>query len=102
LKPKDMLELMLKSQHSDGLVSEYRFHPTRRWRFDWAYPEKKIAIEYEGVYRGKSRHTTVTGYTGDCEKYNQATYLGWQVYRFTAAMVETGQTYDLLKDILHE
>ena len=27
---------------------EYRFHPVRRWRFDFANPEYKVAIEFEG------------------------------------------------------
>tara|TARA_R110002126_G_scaffold288065_2_gene441348 strand:+ start:900 stop:1049 length:150 start_codon:yes stop_codon:yes gene_type:complete len=25
--------------------AEYRFHPTRRWRFDFARPDKKLAVE---------------------------------------------------------
>lgn len=63
--------------------TEYRFHVERKWRFDIAIPEKKLAIEYEGIFGGKSRHTTVTGYTGDTEKYNEAAKLGWRVFRYT-------------------
>ena len=63
---------------------EHRFHPVRRWHFDWAMPDKKVAVEYEGVGgRGKSRHTTLKGYTNDCEKYNAAAVLGWIVLRYT-------------------
>ncbi|EPP5336614.1 hypothetical protein ACUSRM_000689 [Vibrio alginolyticus] len=29
-------------------MSEYRFHETRRWRFDFAYPDQQLAIEVEG------------------------------------------------------
>lgn len=65
------------------VVCEYRFHPVRKWRFDFAIPEKKIALEYEGIFAGKSRHTTVTGYTADTEKYNEAARLGWRVFRYT-------------------
>lgn len=66
-------------------VKEYRFHSTRKWRFDFAITTKKIAIEYEGIYGGrKSRHTTVQGYTGDAEKYNEAGKLGWTILRYTA------------------
>jgi very-short-patch-repair endonuclease len=65
--------------------TEYKFHPTRRWRFDIAIPELKIAVEYEGIYgKGQSRHTSAGGYTGDCDKYNEAAILGWRVLRFTA------------------
>lgn len=78
------MELMLKLLNVP-YVKEHKFHPKRRWLFDYAIIDKKIAIEYEGVFGGgKSRHTTVTGYTGDTEKYNEATLLGWKVLRYTA------------------
>ena len=69
-------------------VTEYRFHPTRKWRFDIAIISKgkKIALEYEGIFGGgKSRHTTQSGFVGDAEKYNEAAKLGWTVLRYTAA-----------------
>lgn len=66
---------------------EHVFARPRRWRFDIAFPEHKVAIEYEGVMGYKSRHTTISGYTGDCEKYNTATILGWRVLRYTAKNV---------------
>ena len=65
-------------------ISEHAFHPTRRWRFDLAFPEYKIAVEYEGLFSEKSRHTTANGYTGDIEKYEAAQELGWFVFRVTA------------------
>lgn len=66
------------------LVREYAFHPERAWRFDWAIPALRLGIEYEGLVSAKSRHTTLTGYSGDAEKYNEAQVLGWVVFRFTA------------------
>lgn len=71
------------------MESEYRFHPDRKWRFDWCFPELKIAIEYEGLMSAKSRHTTVRGFTGDAEKYNAAQSLGWKVLRYTAVNYKT-------------
>jgi len=65
-------------------VLEYRFAPPRRFKFDMAFPELMIAIEYEGLNSAKSRHTTFTGYTNDCSKYNLATLKGWRVLRYTA------------------
>lgn len=72
---------------SKGLpcAAEYRFHPIRKWRFDLAIVPLKIAIEYEGIAGSKwSRHTSLTGYTGDADKYNEAQLHGWIVLRFTA------------------
>ena len=65
-------------------AEEYRFHDKRRFRFDFAIPELKIAIEYEGLNSEKSGHTTIAGYTSDCEKYNIAAIRGWRVLRYTA------------------
>jgi very-short-patch-repair endonuclease len=65
-------------------VCEYRFDEKRKFKFDIALPELKIAIEYEGIVSAKSRHTSKTGYSKDCEKYNLATVQGWKVLRYTA------------------
>lgn len=67
-------------------VTEHRFHPVRRFRFDIAIPSKMIAIEYEGLVSTgrKGGHQTKAHYTKDCEKYNEAQKLGWRVYRYTA------------------
>ncbi len=79
-------------------VCEYKFHPKRRWRFDFAYPEHMVAIEVEGlVYKGKSRHTTVSGYKGDIEKYNEAAILGWKVIRFSQDQLTKSSTFDTIK-----
>ena len=78
------IELVLKSRKIP-FVTEYKFMEERKFRFDVAIPEKKIAIEYEGLNVGaKSRHTTNVGYSGDCLKYNLAIVNGWKVLRFTA------------------
>jgi len=63
--------------------TEYRFHPTRKWRFDYAIPDSRIAIEYEGGVWSRGRHSRGKGYISDCDKYNAATVLGWRVLRYT-------------------
>lgn len=65
-----------------GVEPEYRFHPARRWRFDYAIPEHKIAIEIEGGSFVRGRHTRGVGYLNDMEKYNEATIMGWRVLRY--------------------
>ena len=81
--PLREIKLVLQLMKVD-FIAEHRFHETRQWRFDIAIPAMKIAIEYEGIMSRKSRHTTVTGYTKDCEKYNAATIAGWRVLRYNA------------------
>lgn len=69
-------------------VAEYKFDEKRRFRFDIALPELKIAIEYEGIFAEKSRHTSLGGYSTDCEKYNLAAINGWRMLRYTALNYE--------------
>jgi len=79
---------------------EYKFHPNRHWRFDYALVDKRIAIEYEGIYgRGQSRHTNVKGYRNDCEKYNEAQILGWKVIRITNDMLKDGTCAKLVEKV---
>lgn len=65
-------------------VTEYRFLHDRRFRFDIAIPDKKIAIEFEGGIYSKGRHTRGKGYAGDAKKYNLATMHGWKLLRYTS------------------
>lgn len=69
-------------------VQELVFHSVRKFRFDFAIPNMKIAIEYEGLNSEKSGHTTLKGYTEDCVKYNLAAIDGWSMLRYTAVNVE--------------
>lgn len=66
---------------------EYRFHPERKWRFDFAYPQRKIAIECEGAVWTRGRHTRGSGFIADCHKYNSAALLGWIVLRYPRCMI---------------
>ena len=73
---------------------EFKFHPTRQWRADFKIGSN-ILVEVEGlVYRQigseQSRHTTITGYTHDCEKYNEAQLLGYKILRFTQEHIANG------------
>lgn len=62
---------------------EHRFHDVRKFRFDIAFPEIKLAVEYNGIFSAKSRHTTAKGYSMDREKINLAQSLGWTVFEYT-------------------
>lgn len=64
---------------------EHGFHTTRRWRFDFAWPAHKIAVEVDGgqwLARG-GRHNT----DADREKMNAAAELGWRVFRYSVDML---------------
>lgn len=81
-------------------VCEFRFAPTRRWRFDLAYPERMLAVEIEGGTWKYGRHNRPKGFEADIRKYNEAALLGWRVLRVTTGMVESGEAIALLQRAL--
>jgi hypothetical protein len=93
LKQSPQIAIYCLYLQSKGIAYEleYKFHPTRKWRADIAIPSLRALIEVEGIMSAKSRHTSVTGFTNDCEKYNQAQITGWKVLRYT--VLNKGQFY---------
>lgn len=78
------------NEQSVELQQEYRFDEKRKWRFDYAIPALKIAIEYEGgVFMDRSGHNSAAGIQRDIDKYTRAQALGWKIIRTTAANYKT-------------
>lgn len=86
---------------------EYQFHEDRKWRFDFAWPDLRLAIEVEGVtFYGKNangtlrlgRHQTAKGFEADAEKYNAAVLDGWSVLRFTNGMIKRGEAIKVIDE----
>ena len=68
---------------------EYNFDKAigRKHRFDFAFPNKMIAVEVEGnawSVKGGGRHMQ----DSDLEKYNIAASMGWRVFRFSPSMLK--------------
>jgi hypothetical protein len=64
---------------------EHRFTLQRRWRFDFAWPTQRVAVEIDGgqwMAKG-GRHAR----DSDREKMNEASLLGWCVLRFSGEML---------------
>jgi len=81
--------------------TQYKFCPTRDWLVDFAWPDRRVILEVEGgIYKAKSGHRSYSGITRDIEKYNMATWLGWQVYRVTPVMVKNGDALNLIEKVL--
>lgn len=82
--------------------TEYRFHPKRRWRFDYAWPDQKIAVEVHGGIHTRGRHTRGTGFEKDREKMNAAQLLGWKVLEVSTGQLEDGYALQVLEEALKE
>lgn len=132
--PKSTLEqrvhtLIAERMDPYEIVSEYRFKGLsgkRRWRFDFAVPVLKIAVECEGSQWGSlvkchrcgalvmkrygdklvpvreagGRHTRGVGFAGDIEKYTEAAAEGWFIARVTSAMLRKPEQREWFLDIL--
>ncbi len=75
---------------------EYRFDAERQWRFDYAWPERRIALEVEGGVWTQGRHTRGKGFLEDMKKYNRAAMLGWRVVRCVPDTLTSGETIQML------
>lgn len=97
-------------------IKEYRFHPERKWRFDGAWVEQKLAVEIDGGVYGREvycnhcggkvtrtlkdgrtisireggRHNTGQGFEEDRRKWAAAVALGWRIIGITSGMIEDG------------
>ncbi len=88
---EEQLLFQIKAARLPQPVREFQFAKPRRWRFDFAYPAHKVAVEVEGGVWIGGRHMRGRGYESDCEKYNEASLAGWRVLRFTPAMIRSGE-----------
>ena len=66
---------------------EYRFHPVRRWRADYAFPAERILVEIDGAVYVRGRHTRGKGFEADLEKINAATAMGYRCLRYSTGML---------------
>jgi len=84
-------------------MTEFRFHPVRRWRADYCINPvtDKIIVEVEGGAWTLGRHTRGAGFVADMEKYNEATRLGYRVIRVTPDDLLSAKTLNLIKDLIN-
>lgn len=99
-KITDVFTVICKTDLHVECVKEFRFHPKRLWRFDYAIPLHKIALEVEGGVWTGGRHTSPKGFLGDMEKYNTATLMGWRVFRTTPDELYRLNTLNMLKNAI--
>lgn len=97
---ESLLALQLRAMHLPAPVREHRFHPVRKWRFDFAWPDRMLAMEVDGGGFVAGRHGRGMGIEGDAEKASAAAILGWRVMRCTGSQIKSGQAIRWLWDAL--
>jgi hypothetical protein len=103
-------ETFIKECVKHGLpkpTPEYKFHPKRRWKFDWAWEGLwrdngwfQIALEIEGGIWSDGRHTRGSGFAEDISKYNEAVIHGWSLLRCSRQDFNNGCGTDSLWRLL--
>ena len=109
--PEEWLAFHLKVMTPQLTVErEFRFHPVRRWRADFAIHDRMqkekptLLVEVEGVNYASIRtgghpgaHRSVEGMQKDAEKYAEALLLGYPVLRVVPSMVKGGQAIQYIQ-----
>jgi very-short-patch-repair endonuclease len=95
------LEFQLKAVKIGGYKREYRFTPERRWRFDFAWVNPKVAVECDGGIYTQGRHSRGPGQEADNEKLNTAASQGWIVLRFGPKAIKSGEAVGVIETALH-
>jgi len=88
---EEELAAQIRLCHLPEFVREYRFHPIRKWRFDFCWPAQMIACEIEGGIWSNGAHVRGAHFLSDCEKYNEACLMGFRTIRVTAEHIRSGQ-----------
>ncbi len=81
-----LFEAMLVGAGAPRPRREYRFHPTRRWLLDFAWPragsDGGVYVEIDGGAFTGGAHARGTGLRRDREKDRALTLCGWRGLRY--------------------
>lgn len=85
-----------------GIRDKLKRAGLKDWRFDFAWPEFKFAVEVEGISPKGGRHQSVGGFRQDIEKYHVAQYHGWTVYRTDRDHINNGEAVRLIQQQIYK
>jgi len=88
---------IIKSYNIPPPTQQHQFHPQRKWRFDFAWPTKLVAVEIQGVDPKQSSlhgpaHNSIFSMQRDYEKHNAAILLHWRILYFLGNDLEDPNT----------
>jgi|SRR6187399_174835 len=101
-EPEERFALAWKVLGGPPPEREYKFALPRQYRFDFAWPEAKMAVEIDGgIHEGASRgrHMRQDGYVRDAEKLNLACFLGFRVWRLAPSMIQPSLITRLILEV---
>lgn len=81
-------------------VDEYQFHETRKWRFDFAWPVQKVALEIDGGNFIGGAHVNGARIRKTHEKENEAQAMGWRIFHTMPESALKSETMGFLQRAL--
>lgn len=91
------LDCQMTADRLPPYVREYQFHPTRKFRADFAFVPQKLLVEVEGGLFVKGAHSNPLGIIRDMEKSNLAALGGWALLRYSPAQIKSGEAIAQIK-----
>lgn len=93
---EDALAKQIRDEGLPDPTREFRFHPRRMWRLDFAWPDLLVGCEVMGATWSGGRHVRPEGYEKDAEKANTAAVMGWLILRVTTPMIKDGRAIEAI------
>lgn len=82
-------------------VYEHRFHSVRKWRFDLAWIDEKVAFEVQGGLFTGGRHTRGAALLKEYEKLSVAAAMGWRILYCQPSDLLMNENTDRIKEALN-
>lgn len=101
-EPEERFLIAWKALGGPRPEREFRFAPDRKWRFDFAWPAARIAVEIEGGIAegaGRGAHLRMKGFLEDTTKYNRAAVLGWRVWRLAPSQIQPAALEEIIAEV---
>jgi very-short-patch-repair endonuclease len=97
---EDELAFQMKALGLPAPERQFKFHPTRKWAFDFCWTGLMLALEVDGATWSGGRHVRGEGVENDCEKVCAAVALGYRVLRVTGNQVRSGAAVGWIEECL--
>lgn len=97
------IRIVLKWFAEHGLypVAEHQFCDTRKWRFDFAWVDQKVALEVQGGLFTGGRHSRGPALLKEHEKLNTAAQNGWRILYTIPQNLCMSETVEMVKGAIN-
>ena len=97
---EDELAWQIRCAKLPAPVRELKAIPGRRFRFDFAWPDRKLAVEAQGAVWTQGRHTRGGGAESDAGNLSLAVLQGWKVLVVCKTHIRSGLALKWIEEAL--